>query len=85
MVDVPDQADVEFDELGLKLEHVTQAGVARAGVVDGQLHVRRPRQRGPQKCVVAGPGVLGDLHDQRSAGIPQTSQHAVQHRAGGEV
>ena len=53
VVDPVDQRLVELDDLGAQLEHVAEAGVARAGVVDGEVRAGgRPRLHGPAHRLV---------------------------------
>ena len=65
-VDVPNQADVELDDVRLQSEHVTEAGEAGAHVIDRQPHALQPRrlERQAYAAVVVDARVLRKLHDQ---------------------
>ena len=65
-VDVVHQGAVELQEVGGQLDDVTKAGVAGAGVVDGETHPAvQPRFELPlESCVVLHRRLFGDLEHQ---------------------
>ena len=78
MLDPVDERLVELDDLGAELQHVAEAGVARTGVVDGQVRAGgRPRLHGPaHRLVVEDDLGLAQLEDQAGHHL---ARHEVEH------
>ena len=82
LMDAPDQAGIDLEEVGPQLHEVVEIGDPGAGVVDGQSNVGAQAQdRRPQRGVLGDGFVLGDLQDDRPA---PRGQHPGQCRAIGD-